>query len=38
MLPTRLQETYFTPEDTCRLKVRDGEPSIMLLDGERKPE
>ena len=33
-----LQETHFRPEDTFRLKVRDGELSIMLLEVKRKLE
>ena len=33
-----LQETHFRPEDIFRLKVRDGELSIMLLEVQRKLE
>ena len=33
-----LPETHFKPEDTFRLKVRDGDLSIMLLEVKRKLE
>ena len=33
-----LQETYFRPKDTYRLKVRGGETLIMQIAVKRKPE